>query len=90
MGDAHVPWEVLDALSILKYLFLLAYMRERGEGANFGCHAIALALVYSSARTASSYSAGILATMLEIVKALMKIDRGICGCTRVGISEDQS
>ena len=71
MSNAHVAGKVYRALAIIKDL---------------GGHAIALALEDPTTGAAGRDTTSILATMLQIVQALMQIGRGV-RC--VGIREDK-
>lgn len=74
MGDAHVPRQIDDPLAVLK---------------DTRRHAIALALEYPAAMRTGGNAAGILATVLEVVKTLVEVD-GRFGARRVGEDETEN
>lgn len=63
--------------------------RRPRRGAYFGCHAIALALVYSAAGTAGRDAGSILASVLQVVETLVHVDCRI-RVVRVGVGQDEA
>lgn len=74
VGNAHVARQIYNAPAILE---------------DTGRHAIALALEYPAAGSASRNTASILAAVLQVIQALVKVRRRI-GARLVGENESEN